>query len=88
MLPEGNDNLIVKYRISGDHQLEESDQIKLGEKWPVKISPAGIQVNDKSNMLYVVTKENNSLYIVDLISKKSHSIPSWRRSLYMSAFKK
>lgn len=71
----GNDNLIVKYRITKNNQLEESDQIKLGEKWPVKISPAGLQVNDKSNMLYVVTKENNSLYIVDLISKKSHSIP-------------
>jgi DNA-binding beta-propeller fold protein YncE len=71
----GNDNLIVKYRISAADQLEESDQIPLGEKWPVKISPAGMQLDDKINTLYVVTKENNSLYIVDLKTKKSRSIP-------------
>ncbi len=71
----GNDNLIVKYRITDDRQLVEADQIKLGEKWPVEISPAGIQVNDKSKTLYVVTKENNSLYVVDLKSKKFQSFP-------------
>ena len=69
----GNDNLIVKYRISKDHRLIEADKIKLGEKWPVKISPAGIQINDKTNTLFVVTKENNSLYLVDLKTKKSES---------------
>ena len=71
----GNDNLIVKYRISKDRQLVEEDKIKLGEKWPVKISPAGMQLLDKSNTLFVVTKENNSLYLVDLGSKKSRSFP-------------
>jgi len=71
----GNDNLIVKYRISGDQQLIETEKIKLGEKWPVKISPAGIQVDDKTNTLFVVTKENNSLYLVDLKTKKSESFP-------------
>jgi DNA-binding beta-propeller fold protein YncE len=69
----GNDNLIVKYRISGDHQLIEADKIKLGDKWPMKISPAGIQINDKTNTLFVVTKENNSLYLVDLKTKKTES---------------
>src|SRR5580692_3077261 len=69
----GNDNLILKYRISGNQQLIETDKIKLGEKWPVKISPAGIQLNDKTNTLYVVTKENNSLFLVDLKSKKTDS---------------
>lgn len=69
----GNDNLIVKYRISGDHQLIEADKIKLGEKWPTKISPAGIQINDKTNTLFAVTKENNSLYLVDLKTKKTES---------------
>jgi len=68
----GNDNLIMKYAISND-QLIESDQIKLGEKWPVKISPAGIQVDDMTNRLFVVTKENNSLYVVDLKTKKAQS---------------
>jgi YVTN family beta-propeller protein len=71
----GNDNLIVKYQISGNHQLIESEKIKLGEKWPVKISPAGIQIDDRTNTLFVVTKENNSLYLVDLKSKKTISCP-------------
>src|SRR5450755_3566569 len=71
----GNDNLIVKYQISADKHLIEDDQLKLGEKWPVKISPAGIQLNDRTNSLFVVTKENNSLYIVDLKTKKAVSFP-------------
>jgi len=70
----GNDNVILKYRIDENERLIEQDQIKLGEKWPVKISPAGMQLDDKSNTLYVVTKENNSLYVVHLPSKKSHSL--------------
>ena len=70
----GNDNLIVKYKIVHD-QLVESDRIPLGEKWPVKISPAGMQIDDQTNTLFVVTKENNSLYIVDLLTKKSNSVP-------------
>ena len=67
----GNDNLIVKYHISATGQLTAADQIKLGEPWPVRISPAGIQVDDKSGRLFVVTKENNSLYLVNLKTKKS-----------------
>jgi DNA-binding beta-propeller fold protein YncE len=71
----GNDNLIIKYRISEERQLIESDQIPLGEKWPVRISPAGMQLDDKSNTLFVVTKENNRLYVVDLKTKKTNSFP-------------
>ncbi len=69
----GNDNLIVKYKISNVGQLQEADKIKLGDKWPVKISPTGIQINDRTNTLFVVTKENNSLYIVNLKTKKTES---------------
>ncbi|HSZ34504.1 MAG TPA: YncE family protein, partial [Puia sp.] len=70
----GNDNLIVKYRIS-EGRLVEEEKIKLGEPWPVKISPAGLQVDGISNTLYVVTKENNSLYLVDLKTKKIQIFP-------------
>jgi YVTN family beta-propeller protein len=42
------------------------DSIKLGEKWPNKIGPAGIDIDDAAQTMYVVTKENNSLYIIDL----------------------
>ena len=70
----GNDNLIVKYRIS-DGRLIDEEKIKLGEPWPVAISPAGLQVDDISHTLYVVTKENNSLYLVDLNTKQLKIFP-------------
>jgi YVTN family beta-propeller protein len=65
----GNDNWILKYAIKGG-KLILKDRIKLGEKWPTRISPAGIDIDDAKNLLYVVTKENNSLYVVDLKTKK------------------
>ena len=65
----GNDNWILKYSII-NNKLKLTDSIKLGEKWPNKISPAGICINDAKNILYVVTKDDNSLYEVNLVSKK------------------
>lgn len=64
----GNDNIILKYAIR-NHKLTVADTLVLGKKWPVKISPSGIAVNDSRQLLYVVTKENNSLYILDLQKK-------------------
>src|SRR5450755_2519634 len=73
----GSDNVIIRYRIS-NQRLIEYDQFRLGDKWPTKISPAGIQIDDQAHMLYVVTKENNSLYLIDLTTKKvqSFSLPA------------
>jgi YVTN family beta-propeller protein len=65
----GNDNWILKYAISSD-KLVLKDSIKLGKKWPEKISPTGIDIDDAKSLLYVVTKENDSLYIIDLGTKK------------------
>lgn len=65
----GNSNFLFVYRIE-NNQLVLNDSISLGAKWPNKISPAGIEIDDVNNKLYVVTKEDNSLYIVDLLSKK------------------
>lgn len=65
----GNDNWILQYAIT-NNKLQLKDSIKLGDKWPVKISPAGIVIDDKAGLLYVVTKENNSLYVVELATKK------------------
>ena len=65
----GNDNRIIKYAIK-DNKLVYADSIILGKSWPNKISPAGIEIDDKSNTLYVVTKDNNALYLIDLVSKK------------------
>ena len=67
----GNDNRILKYRVSPAARpaLVLVDSIPLGKPWPEKISPAGIAVDDRRHLLYVVTKDNNSLYIVDLATK-------------------
>lgn len=65
----GNDNWILKYAIE-DNQLTLVDTISLGKKWPVKISPAGFDIDEAKQLLYVVTRENNMLYIVDLKSKQ------------------
>lgn len=64
----GNDNWILKYAII-NNKLVLKDSIKLGKKWPEKISPAGIDIDDAKQLMYVVTKENNSLYIINLKSK-------------------
>ncbi len=65
----GNDNWIMQYAII-NNKLQLKDTIKLGKKWPEKISPAGIEIDDAVKKLYVVTKENNSLYIVDLATRQ------------------
>jgi len=64
----GNDNRILKYAIINS-KLILTDSILLGKKWPVKISPAGFDIDDTKELLYVVTKENNSLYIISLKTK-------------------
>jgi YVTN family beta-propeller protein len=65
----GNDNWILQYSIA-NNRLQLKDSIKLGAKWPAKISPAGITLDDQAGLLYVVTKENNALYVVELRTKK------------------
>jgi len=64
----GNDNCILKYSVR-DRKLVLSDSLILGKKWPEKISPAGLDIDDKRQLLYVVTKEDNSLYILDLVKR-------------------
>jgi YVTN family beta-propeller protein len=66
----GNDNWILEYAIE-NKKLVLKDSIILGKKWPNKLSPTGIAVDDARQLLYVVTKDNNSLYIVDLKTKKT-----------------
>lgn len=70
----GNDNRILKYDVS-KRNLKLVDSLYLGKPWPVKISPAGLCLDEEKNIMYVVTKEDNSLYTVDLITKKSTRFP-------------
>src|SRR3954453_3324045 len=69
----GNDNWILKYAIN-NNKLVLQDSIILGKKWPVRVSPAGIELNDVTQTMYVVTKENNSLYTIDLKTKSADSL--------------
>jgi YVTN family beta-propeller protein len=64
----GNDNWILQYAII-NNKLQLTDSIVLGKRWPVTISPAGIEIDDAAKVLYVVTKENNSLYVINLADK-------------------
>lgn len=65
----GNDNIIVRY-LTKNNKLSVLDSIRIGKAWPVKISVAGIAIDDSKNRLYAVTKENNSLYVIDTQTKK------------------
>jgi len=65
----GNSNKILCYA-NNDGKLKLSDSIVLGKPWPEKISPTGLCVDNANQRLYVVTKENNSLYVISLDKKK------------------
>lgn len=60
----GNDNIIIKYSVN-DLKLAPADTFVIGKPWPEKISIAGIALDEKDRKLYAVTKEDNSLYVVD-----------------------
>ncbi len=64
----GNDNRIIKYSVS-NNKLAGADTIIIGKPWPERISVAGLAVDDARKLLYTVTKENNSLYVIDLAKK-------------------
>ncbi len=66
----GNDNIILIYPVK-NKKLGNADTLVLGKAWPAeKISPAGIDVDDSKKILYTVCKEDSSLHIFDLKTKK------------------
>ncbi|MBW8326065.1 MAG: beta-propeller fold lactonase family protein [Prolixibacteraceae bacterium] len=68
----GNDNWVVRFQVKSN-KLIPLDTLVIGKRWPEKISIAGIAVDDEKQLLYTVTKENNSLYVYDLKEKKVKS---------------
>jgi YVTN family beta-propeller protein len=69
----GDNNWILHYTIANS-KLLATDTIKLGDVWTKKangpsISPTGLALDDKKSILYVVTKQDNSLYLLDLKTK-------------------
>jgi YVTN family beta-propeller protein len=65
----GHDNWILRFAVSGG-RLAPADTIVIGKPWPEKISPAGIALDDARKLLYVVTTEDNSLYILDVATRR------------------
>lgn len=68
----GNDNIIIKYSVI-NNRLKAADTIVLGKPWPELISVTGLTVDKSGKKLYALTKENNSLYVIDLLTKKTLS---------------
>ena len=65
----GNDNIILAYRIAKD-KFSTTDTLRLGRAWPKeKIGPTGIEIDNAGQRLFVVTKENNALYVLNLKTK-------------------
>lgn len=66
----GNDNCILDYEVKNS-KLKKPDTIALGAAWPKeKICPTGIAVTKDNKRLYTVTKEDSSIYVIDLASRK------------------
>lgn len=69
----GDNNWILHFDII-NNKLKIVDTIRLGKEWTngkggQAISPTGIAIDNQKQILYVVTKQDNSLYIIDLKSK-------------------
>lgn len=77
----GNSNAILRYAL-GKNKLILRDTLTLGKPWPARISPAGLCVDDRRGLLYVVTKENHSLYVLDTRTKAIVHRDSIGRELY------
>ncbi|QJD95226.1 bifunctional YncE family protein/alkaline phosphatase family protein [Mucilaginibacter robiniae] len=66
----GNDNCILDYDLR-NNKLKNPDTISLGLPWPQnKICPTGIAITHDDSRLYTVTKEDSSIYIIDLPARK------------------
>ncbi|MFA5046964.1 MAG: bifunctional YncE family protein/alkaline phosphatase family protein [Paludibacter sp.] len=64
----GYDNFILHFEIRNDRLLCK-DTFRLGQPL-AKISVAGLAVDERANRLYVVTKDDNSLYVLNTATKK------------------
>ena len=69
----GHNNQILKYELRAS-KLVQVDSLVLGEPWPERIGPAGLTIDEKRKRLYVVTRENKSLYIIDLKTKQTINV--------------
>ncbi|MBK6816656.1 MAG: bifunctional YncE family protein/alkaline phosphatase family protein [Saprospiraceae bacterium] len=66
----GHDNKILYYSIDDTH-LSLADSFILGRPWPNRIGPAGLAIDESRNRMYVVTREDKQLYLIDLKTHKT-----------------
>lgn len=65
----GNDNCVRTFRIEGGRFLT-SDSLLLGRPWPEDtISVTGLALDENKDRLFVITKEDNALYVLNTKSK-------------------
>ncbi|NDC77977.1 MAG: hypothetical protein EBZ67_08920, partial [Chitinophagia bacterium] len=65
----GHDNRILEFDITHD-SLRVLPGITLGEPWPNRIAPAGLAVDRSGKRLYVVTRDDKTLYQIDLRTRR------------------
>lgn len=66
----GQHNRIHSFRVEGQ-KLRPDSALVLGDRWPKqKIGVAGLVVDGRRNLLYAVTREDNSLYTFDLKTRR------------------
>ncbi len=65
----GNQNAVFRYAVS-NKKLRLLDTLAVGLPYKEKISLAGLCVDDSRGLLYVVSKESNSLYALDTRTRK------------------
>jgi DNA-binding beta-propeller fold protein YncE len=69
----GNENAVFRYRIE-NQKLILKDTFAVGKPYKGKISLAGLSLDEARNKIYVVSKESNSLYVLDISTKQVSSV--------------
>jgi YVTN family beta-propeller protein len=65
----GHDNRIMRFTLN-EGRLKAKDTFVLDKPWPVRVGPGGIEVDEQRRRLYVVTREDKMLYVLDLDTKQ------------------
>ncbi|MBK8643133.1 MAG: hypothetical protein IPN15_13245 [Saprospiraceae bacterium] len=83
-----NDNTILKFDFKKG-KLYHKKTIALGRPWPDdKICPTGLAVDSQRKLLFAGTKEDNSLYIIDLVTLKVLSVVKLESEAYACLYNK
>lgn len=68
----GNDNRVMIYSTAND-KLAKLDSISLGKPWPNKLWAAGLETDASGNTVYIVAKDDSTLYTCDVATRSVKS---------------